>query len=379
MSIGILNIAACGAVPDGAEQTETRTGALGSTAPQKTINNLTDLKNMDAYGNYLLTANLNASGFTWHYGYFYGTLDGGNHTISNLTTSDSIGQAAGLFVYAEGALIKNLKLTNVHVSGTYDVGGLVGDCVNCGIENVAVEGTMTAPMYAGGIVGGLNGGYITKSYFKGTVNGGTMGTGGLVGLAAVGDSFATISNSYAQAASTTLATAGTGSGNRPAGGIVGYGTGFFINDVYAVGDVTGRGNVGGLVGQPACNGSDQWILYNAIYRGNVTDANISPTGGWAGTVGTGTDMNCNSRFAGLFYNTDLDGSTHHFVYGSNQLGVTTLQMKQPTTANGGVFCLPDVIPSRCGDNGFASPPWDAGTSSQYHALMNMPGPNAQPR
>ena len=49
-----------------------------------------------------LTADINASGFTWHVGYFAGTLDGHNHTISNLTTSDSIGQAAGMFTRSRG-------------------------------------------------------------------------------------------------------------------------------------------------------------------------------------------------------------------------------------------------------------------------------------
>jgi len=381
MSIGILSIAACGALPDASEQTETRAGAIGSTEPQQTINNLTDLMNMSGTGNYLLTTNLNASGFTWHYGYFYGTLDGGNHTISNLTTSDSIGEAAGLFVYAETALIKNLKLTNEHVSGTYDVGGLVGDCVDCEISNVAVEGAMTAPVYAGGIVGGMSGGHITNSYFKGSVTGGTIGTGGLVGYAAVGNSgFAKVEKSYAQAASQTLASASTTSGTHPAGGIVGYGTALWVNDVYAVGNVSGRGSVGGLVGQMACDGSDQWFLYNGIYRGDVTDASRPGTsGGWAGVIGAAHDMNCYGRFAGLLYNKDLDGSSSFFSYSGNQVAATTTQLKQPTTANGGIYCLPDVVTGRCGDNAFASPPWDAGTSTQYHALMNMPGPNVQPR
>lgn len=93
-------------------------------------------------GNILLTSDLNASGFAWHLGYFAGTLNGNNHTISNLHTSDSIGQAAGMIVYAENATIKNLKLTNLQVTGTWDVGGLVGDCINCTINNVAVEGTL---------------------------------------------------------------------------------------------------------------------------------------------------------------------------------------------------------------------------------------------
>ena len=375
---GILNLAACGA---GSQQTDTRKGAVGSDADLQYIYSMTDLQNMDGTGNYQLANDLYADGFDWHYGYFYGTLDGANHTIWNLTTSDSIGEAAGLFVWAENALIKNLNLINANVSGTYDVGGLVGDCLDCEIDNVGVEGTMTAPVYAGGILGSMGGGHITNSYFKGQVTGGgTIGMGGLVGTANAGyvTGFATVEHSYAQAASQTLVSAGTASGNHPAGGIVGAGTAIWVNDVYAVGDVTGRGGVGGLVGQLNCDGSYQWFVYNGIYRGNVIDANISPSGGWAGVVGSAPDESCYGRFAGLFYNTDLDGSAHYYSYSGNQQAVNTAQLKQPTFATDGVFCLPDSVPGRCGDNAYATPPWDAGDSSQYHSLMDMPVTSAQP-
>jgi len=61
------------------------------------------------------------------------------------------------------------------------------------------------------------------------------------------------------------------------------------------------------------------------------------------------------------------------------VGYTTTELTSPTTVIQGVFCEPDVVEGRCGDNTWSSPPWTAGTSSQYHVLLNMPGPNIQPR
>lgn len=112
-------------------------------------------------------------------------------------------------------------------------------------------------------------------------------------------------------------------------------------------------------------------------RGDVVDKDWSSSGGWAGSIGTFTD--CTGRFTQNFYDRTLDPSSHFVVYGTAIQGFTTTELKSPTSVIGGVFCAPDIIPARCGDNTWWSPPWTAGTSSQHHALQNMPGPNSQPR
>jgi hypothetical protein len=59
-------------------------------------------------------------------------------------------------------------------------------------------------------------------------------------------------------------------------------------------------------------------------------------------------------------------------------GYTTTELRSPTSVIGGVYCGEDpAIPARCGDRTWYSPPWTAGTSSQHHSLMNLPGPNVQ--
>jgi len=330
----------------------------------------------------VLTADLNASSFSWHVPYFAGVLDGQGHTISNLTATDNpFVNSAGMIGRADFATIKNLKLTNLQSSGAYAAGGLVGSCDGCKIDSVAVEGTVNAPAYVGGVLGGMTAGTMTKTYFKGTVTGGDQGAGGLVGLAfANGYDFAKITNCYAQAANqtSTLVAGNTTAGIHAAGGLVGAGAGMSVSDVYAIGAVTGRGSSGGLIGQASCEASGfSWLLYKGIYRGNVTDSNL----GWAGVVGQATDGFCASPIANLYFNTDLDGDAYTFT-GISQQGATGFQLTWPTAptpANGGIFCPQGNASFPCGDRAMTDPPWDFGTSSQNNVLRNMPGPNAQIR
>lgn len=68
-----------------------------------------------------------------------GTFDGGNKTISNLTvkvTDDE--NSAGLFGNVIGN-IKNVKLSNVNISGHYKAGAVVGSIYG-NIENCHVDG-----------------------------------------------------------------------------------------------------------------------------------------------------------------------------------------------------------------------------------------------
>ena len=95
---------------------------------------------------------------------FLGTFDGGNNTISNLTvnvTDDD--NAAGLF--ASARIVKNVKLSNVNISGHYKAGAVVGDGLCAQIENCHVDGgTITSTPNSqnnnannvGGIVGYLS-------------------------------------------------------------------------------------------------------------------------------------------------------------------------------------------------------------------------------
>ena len=70
---------------------------------------------------------------------FCGTFDGGNHTIKNMTVETEDGASAGLFAKAIGT-IKNVKLTNINITGHWKAGAIVGDGLCAKIENCHVDG-----------------------------------------------------------------------------------------------------------------------------------------------------------------------------------------------------------------------------------------------
>lgn len=100
---------------------------------------------------------------------FGGNFDGKKYTISNLTVKTEKNQNAGLFGGVSEATIKNVKLTNVNISGHYSAAAVVGYAWNSIIEYCEVDGgtIVSTPWLNGkvyddgnnvaGIVGYLNG------------------------------------------------------------------------------------------------------------------------------------------------------------------------------------------------------------------------------
>lgn len=121
----------------------------------------------------VLMADLDMRGYDWKtmdgtqwvgdklvHGY-YGTFDGNNHTISNISA-----EGGGFFhLLGEGGVIRNLTLENMTIerkkSFSIYWGGIVGRSYGT-IENCHVSGTLEArdTMYVGGIVGALEEGVI---------------------------------------------------------------------------------------------------------------------------------------------------------------------------------------------------------------------------
>ena len=237
------------------------------------IQNLKDLlyfSGNSAYS-FRLTNNIDLSPLAatnWYIQALSGTLDGNNHTLSNLTVSQA-GNDIGLVGYlASGASIKNLGLTNVTVSGGSYVGGLVGQS-NGSISNVSVgTGSVTGSgSYVGGLAGYNNTGAISTSSATASVTGSGDYVGGLVGYTS-----GSISTSYA--------TGGvTGSGVNYVGGLAGYTSGN-ISSSYATGSVTGGYYVGGLVGYTSGSISDSYATGSVVANGTV--GSNSYVGGLAG-------------------------------------------------------------------------------------------------
>ncbi len=182
-------------------------------------------------------------------------FDGNGHTISNLFINESAGgdDSYGLFAQtAPTASLRNLVLADVSITVTgnkADVGALVGTG-RAPISRVGVTGTVVGNAPSG-TTGGLAGTFkdsqveITESYSHAAVTG-TNDVGGLIGRALN----AKVSRSYAESKVTVNAPSGQA---HLGGGLIGLAETTTVEFAYAFGSVTGPGgsgsSVGGLIGR----------------------------------------------------------------------------------------------------------------------------------
>lgn len=158
----------------------------------------------------------------------------------------------GLIGYSDTDTIDHAKTTGTIALGTdastYDwIGGLIGEADGATISNafssvaITLPDSSTSSAYIGGLIGYTYQGSVTKSYATGNVNANNATlVGGLIGYA------------QATALSSTYAT-GAVTGKEDVGGLVGLADIYSesitsIINSYATGLVTGTTDVGGLVG-----------------------------------------------------------------------------------------------------------------------------------
>ncbi len=190
---------------------------------------------------------------------FTGSLNGNNHTITNLTIMRPEESGVGLFGYVDGTTgrtFQNLTITG-SIEGLSAVGSFVGYMMgNITIDSVSSSVTVTGH---GNEVGGLIGSHdndnisIAHSSFSGSlsVSGlGFYGVGGLVGN--LTNTETTIHDSFS---TSSIAVVSQSSYVNSIGGLVGYSEGTLdISSSYAIGAIvvtsqTDTANaVGGLIG-----------------------------------------------------------------------------------------------------------------------------------
>ena len=291
----------------------------------------------------------NVTGIHASVGYVGGLV--GWHLGGTISDSHSGGKVVGaalgiggLVGVSEGnARIVNSRTSKyARVTGKNHVGGLVGE--NKGsISDSYAKGPVTGDSQVGGLVGRHLGGTISDSYALNRVVGTASGVGGLVGVSEsnarivsshvyrrsrvsgkdqvgglVGENKGNISNSYAR---------GSVTGGSQTGGLVGLHLGGTISGSYALNQVVGTASgVGGLVGVSESNarivsshvyqgsrvsgknqvgglvGDNKGSISNSYARGAVSGD--SQTGGLAG-VNSGTVISTYST--GAVGGTDLPG------------------------------------------------------------------------
>ena len=270
--------------------------------------------------------------------YFTGSYDGNGHTIDGLYISTS--RNCGLFGYIKNGDISNLGVLNVNISAPSFAGGLVGSNIGGTVSNCYSTGSVTGFWYAGGgLIGYNQGGTNTNSYSTCRVNGNDIYAGGLIG----DNDGSTITNCYSTGSVTGYDVVGglsgessystvsncysTGSvnGTINIGGLVGRNWGSAITNCYSTGSVTGSNFVGGLVGQNRRNN-----ITNCYSTGSVTGSNN--VGGLVGYISRCTVSNS-------FWDTQTSGQSSS-AGGSGAMGKTTAEMqtKSTFTSAGWDFC-----------------------------------------
>lgn len=207
---------------------------------------------------------------------FSGKFDGIDYNIFNLNISgiDNV----GLFGKTDGATINNVTLVGGSITGSNNVGAIVGNANNTTLTNVVNSAAVSGDSNVGGIVGSADGTTVENAINTGTIEGNSTietNVGGLIGEmkdSSTADNYKSqiIGNSY---------NLGDVSGNgHNVGGLVGSASNSTIGNpsevngkpvenvetVYNRMDVTGAYNVGGIVGN--MEGS---IVQNAENSGTV--------------------------------------------------------------------------------------------------------------
>ena len=208
---------------------------------------------------------------------FAGSLDGANHTISNLhvdyaTAASGERLYLGLFGQVEGTPEKHAVIQNLTVTGSVNaasefsvysgyVAGVVGSARNAELSNVISRVNVTADEKVGNVasVGGLAGAMIDTTVTNCGNEGDVTGVNNLGGLC-----YELYSGTMTGCYNTGRITA-TGT---YVGGLMGYAKQATITNAYSTGDVTTEKTLmGGLIGV-----MEKSSLTNAYVSGKVTTA-----------------------------------------------------------------------------------------------------------
>ena len=385
-------------LPTAQAQTEVMPSGSGTQADPYQIDSLDNLAWMQdwisryfdvGYNNYYKqTADINASSTSgWNSGQgfyplgntniqFSGTYDGNGHTIDSLFVNRTSQDKVGMFGYFSSGTVKNLRLTNINItgytnvgglvgysgtgtitncsttgkigSGGQDLGGLVGEAINSTIDSCysTVSFNSTSAAFTGGFIGYSQETAISNSYSTGNIIGSSGGfeLGGFAGENE-GGSGGNITNCY----STGNVIDSSTSDN--VGGFVGENlSGGTISKCYCTGNVQAYTDIGGFVGENMASS----IIRNSYSRGNIVSNGGVSVGGFAGeNQGTnGTIDTCystgnvsgGSSMGGLvgtnggfvdssFWDTETSGQSSS----AGGAGKTTTQMKTQSTFSGWDF------------------------------------------
>ncbi|GHE21205.1 MBG domain-containing protein [Halomonas urumqiensis] len=280
-------------------------------------------------GYYALGADIDANETsTWNGGdgweplrTFRGIFDGLGHDISSLTINRSSEDNVGFFGYmGADSYTQNINLTDVDITGSFIVGGLVGRIYNGIIHNSEVTGRVTGESdVTGGVVGSIEISVLKNSSASVHVSGKNF-VGGLGGAV---QNRAKVYKSYAT---------GRVEGVDYVGGLIGvvaneWDESSDVKNSYATGAVSGTSKIGGLVGHLGTVGS--MLPGNATVNNNYATGQVtgdSAVGGLLGSidVADGTEVKIENNF----WDVDTSGIGSAGDVSNGATGLTSAEMKQ---------------------------------------------------
>ncbi|MDR3493822.1 MAG: filamentous hemagglutinin N-terminal domain-containing protein, partial [Ancalomicrobiaceae bacterium] len=344
--------------------------------------------------NYVLANAIDASGTaTWNGGAgfvpigstlsssYQGKFDGAGYTITGLTINRPSSNDVGLFsILGNSGTITNLGLVGGSIIGQLYVGELVGASSGT-LSSVYSTGTVSGSAQVGGLVGNASAGSIVHAYTTGTVTGVTYvggltgvvsgsnsvvssyATGVVLGMSYVGGltgiNYGSISTSYASgnvvaASGHQLTDAGglVGQNNqsiinsyalgnvvgpvlKSAGGLVGDNTGT-IRYAYSTGTVATGTNVGGLVGSNSSSGVIASAYWDTTTSGLSTGIGIDATGSATATGLTTSQALTQASYSGLDFTSTwfmVSGSTRPMLRSEYSTTITNAHQLQLMAMN----------------------------------------------
>jgi PGF-CTERM protein len=245
---------------------------------------------------------------------------------------------------------------NGAVSGTTNVGGLVGYNSGATVVGSTANGAVSGTTNVGGLVGYNLAGTVSTSRSTGDVSAsGGQRVGGLVGFNDGGSGGSTVRESFAN---------GSVSGGDDAGGLVGQNLDDAIVDSYALGDVDGDANVGCLVGNNTGSGSTVETSYAACsVSGN------SNVGGLIGLTANGATV------TDSYWDTDEDGSTSDGGEGLPRANMTGEAARSNMTGfdfTSTWFAVKDSYPELSSNTRSTRQPADDGDGSKNESSDDAP-------
>ena len=189
-----------------------------------------------------------ASGAVTGFQYVGGLVGASSGSVTNARATGNVTAAdfiAGGLIGASTAAVSNVEATG-NVVGTQFVGGLVGSSLES-VSDAVARGNVQGVTQVGGLIGRAGGAGLTVNNTRAEGNVRATGTGNSDAGGLIGASEHLVTNSSA--------TGRVEADGSRVGGLIGYSqTDFgiasvgYIENLYATGDVSGVGSVGGLIG-----------------------------------------------------------------------------------------------------------------------------------